>query len=123
MNISSAGSPRVLMAGESWMTHSLHVEPVYRSSLFPINAADFPALSWGRSQPLDLRTMYHCPESEKAAYHEAIWIPHQFFLGPRADIDAMVEAIHKVLANIESLRDLDHPAIRKQRLSRADRES
>jgi dTDP-4-amino-4,6-dideoxygalactose transaminase len=101
----------------------LFFEPVYRSSLFPVDPADFPALSCGRSQPLDLRTMYRCPESEKAAYHEAIWIPHQFFLGPRADIDAMVEAIHKVLANIESLRDLDHPAIRKQRLSRADRES
>jgi hypothetical protein len=101
----------------------LFFEPVYRSSLFPVDAADFPALSWGRSQPLDLRTMYRCPEAEKAAYHEAIWIPHQFFLGPRADIDAIVEAIHKVLANIESLRDLDHKAIRNQRLSRADRES
>ena len=26
MNTSSSGSPRVLMAGESWMTHSLHVK-------------------------------------------------------------------------------------------------
>ena len=39
-----------------------------------------------------------------------------------ADIDAVVEA-HKVLANIEKLRGLDHKAIRNQRLSRADRES
>jgi hypothetical protein len=67
--------------------------------------------------------MYACPESEKAAYREAIWFPHQIFLGPRADIDAIVQAIHKVLKNIESLRDLDHKAIRNQRLSRADRES
>jgi hypothetical protein len=101
----------------------LFFEPVYRSSLFPVDPADLPALSWGRSRRLDLRTMYRCPESEKAAYREAIWIPHQFFLGPRADIDAVVEAIHKVLGNIESLRDLDHPAIRTERLSRADRES
>ena len=63
--------------------------------------------SWGRPQPLDLKTMYSCPESEKAAYREAIWFPHQIFLGPRADIDAIVEAMHKVLKNIESLRDLD----------------
>ena len=67
--------------------------------------------------------MYRCPEAEKAAYQEAIWIPHQFFLGPRGEIDDMVAAIYKVLANIECLRDVDHPAIRKQRFSRADRES
>ena len=65
----------------------LFYEPVYRSSLFPLDPADFPALSWGRPQPLDLKTMYSCPESEKAAYREAIWFPHQVFLGPRSDID------------------------------------
>lgn len=101
----------------------LFYEPVYRSSLFPLDPADFPALSWGRPKPLDLKTMYSCPESEKAAYREAIWFPHQIFLGPRGDIDAIVEAMHKVLKNIEQLRDLDHKAIRNQRLSRADRES
>jgi len=101
----------------------LFYEPVYRSSLFPLDPADFPALSWGRSQPLDLKTMYTCPESEKAAYREAVWFPHQIFLGPRSDIDAIVEAMQKVLKNIESLRDVDHKAIRNQRLSRADRES
>jgi hypothetical protein len=37
--------------------------------------------------------------------------------------ETQLGAIHKVLANIESLRDLDHPTIRKQRPSRADRES
>jgi hypothetical protein len=67
--------------------------------------------------------MYSYPESEKAAYREAIWFPHQIFLGQRSDIDAIVEAMHKVLKNIESLRDLDNKAIRNQRLSRADRES
>src|SRR5216683_1747118 len=101
----------------------LFYEPVYRSSLFPLDPADFPALSWGRSQPLDLKTMYTCPESERAAYREAIWFPHQIFLGPRSDIDAIVEAMQKVLKKIESLRDVDHKAIRNQRLSRADRES
>ena len=37
--------------------------------------------------------------------------------------NAIVNAIHKVLENIEELRNLDHKAIRNQRLSRADRES
>ncbi len=45
------------------------------------------------------------------------------FFGPRAEIDAMVETMQKVLKNIESLRDLEHKSIRNQRLSRADRES
>jgi dTDP-4-amino-4,6-dideoxygalactose transaminase len=101
----------------------LFYEPVYRSSLFPVKAADFPALSWGRTEPLDLRNMYRCPAAERAAYHEAIWFPHYLFLADREGIDSIVEAIFKTLENIEELRGLDHPAIRSQGLSRADRES
>lgn len=101
----------------------LFYEPVYKSSLFPVNPADFPALSWGREQPLDLRTMYSCPESERAAYHEAVWFMHQLFMGTQKDVDTIVDAIHKVLDNIEEVRNLEHKAIRNQCLSRADRES
>jgi len=101
----------------------LFYEPVYKSSLFPVDPTDFPALSWGREKPLDLRNMYSCPEAEKAAYHEAVWFPHQHFLGTTKDVDDIVDAIHKVLENIEELRGLDHKAIRNQRLGRADRES
>jgi len=101
----------------------LFYEPVYKSSLFPVDSTDFPALSWGRDKALDLRNMYSCPEADKAAYHEAIWFPHQNFLGNAKDVDAMADAIHKVLASIEELRGLDHKAIRNQKLGRADRES
>jgi len=98
-------------------------EPVYKSSLFPVKATDFPALSWGRTEPLDLRNKYRCPDAERAAYHEAIWFPHYLFLGSKEDIDTIVEAIFKTLENIEELRGLEHSAIRNQGLSRADRES
>jgi dTDP-4-amino-4,6-dideoxygalactose transaminase len=101
----------------------LFYEPVYKSSLFPLDPADFPALSWGREKPLDLRNMYSCPESDRAAYHEAVWFPHQLFLGTTGDVDAIANAIHKVLGSIEELRGLDHKAIRNQKLGRADRES
>ena len=101
----------------------LFYEPVYKSSLFPVDSGDFPALSWGREKPLDLRNMYSCPEADRAAYHEAVWFMHQLFLGSEKDVDAIADAIHKVLENIEELRSLDHKAIRNQRLSRADRES
>ena len=101
----------------------LFYEPVYKSSLFPVDSADFPALSWAREKALDLRNMYSCPESDRAAYYEAVWLPHQHFLGSSADVDAIGDAIHKVLTNIEELRGLDHKAIRNQKLGRADRES
>jgi dTDP-4-amino-4,6-dideoxygalactose transaminase len=101
----------------------LFYEPVYRSSLFPVNPAEYPALSWGREKPLDLRNMHRCPASERAAYHEAVWFPHYLFLGDTEEIDTIVDAIFKTLENIEELRGLDHPAIRSQNLSRADRES
>ena len=101
----------------------LFYEPVYKSSLFPLDPTDFPALSWGREKPLDLRNMYSCPEADRAAYHEAVWFPHYLFLGGIEDVDAIADAILKVLASIEELRGLDHKAIRNQRLGRADRES
>jgi hypothetical protein len=101
----------------------LFYEPVYKSSLFPVNSADFPALSWGRSTPLDLRNMYRCPVSERAAYHEAIWFSHHLFLGGKANIDSIADGIFKVLENIEELRGLEHRAIKAQGMSRADRES
>jgi dTDP-4-amino-4,6-dideoxygalactose transaminase len=101
----------------------LRAEPVFKSSLFPLDPVDFPALSWGREKPLDLRSMYSCPEADRAAYHEAVWFPHQLFLGTMGDVDAIADAIHKVLTNIEEVRGMDHKAIRNQRLSRADRES
>jgi len=101
----------------------LFYEPVYKSSLFPLDPHDFPALSWGRKNPLDLRSIYSCPESDRAAYQEAVWFMHQLFLGTTQDIDAIADAIHKVLENPEELRGLDHKAIRNQKLGRADRES
>ena len=101
----------------------LFYEPVYKSSLFPLNPGDFPALSWGREKPLDLRNIYSCPEADRAAYQEAVWFPHQLFLGSVEDVDAIADAIHKVLGGIEELRGLDHKAIRSQQLGRADRES
>ena len=67
--------------------------------------------------------MYKCPVSERAAYQEAVWFSHHLFLGGKEDIDSIVDAIFKVMENIEELRGLEHPAIRAQGLSRADRES
>jgi dTDP-4-amino-4,6-dideoxygalactose transaminase len=123
----AAGIPRANFVAalqlEGIPCDGLFYEPVYKSSLFPVDPKDFPALSWNREKPLDLRNMYSCPESDRAAYHEAVWFMHQMFLGTTQDVDAIIDGIHKVLENIEELRGFDHKAIRNQKLGRADRES
>jgi hypothetical protein len=83
----------------------------------------FPRLKLGSREAS--RFAYHVllPSVRSAAYHEAVWFPHQNFLGSKEDADAIVNAIHKVLENLEELRGFDHKAIRNQKLGRADRES
>ena len=55
----------------------LFYEPVYRSTLFDVDPAFFPALGgrlpWGGVR---------CPVAEKAAFEESVWLPHRILLGP-----------------------------------------
>jgi len=119
------GIPRSAFLGalemEGIPCDGLFYEPVYRSALFPVDPADFPALSWNRPAPLNLKTLYHCPVSERAAYEEAVWLPHHIFLGSRKDTDEIAEAVLKVCENIEEVRNLKHPAIDRKSMSRAER--
>ena len=119
------GIPRAAFLGalemEGVPCDGLFYEPVYRSTLFPVDPADFPALSWNRTAPLNLKTLCHCPVSERAAYEEAVWLPHHIFLGSRNDTDEIADAVFKVCANINELRNLKHPAIDRKSMSRAER--
>ena len=119
------GVPRAAFLGalemEGVPCDGLFYEPVYKSALFPVNSLDWPALSWGRPQPLDLKSSYHCPVSERAAYEEAVWLPHHIFLGSRKDTDDIAEAVLKVCENIGELRGLEHPRIETKAMSRAER--
>lgn len=99
----------------------LFYEPVYKSALFPLDPSEFPALSWGRSEPLNPKTKYHCPVSERAAYEESVWMPHHLFLGGRKDVNDIADAVEKVCANVGELRGLKHPAIEKGAMSRVER--
>jgi len=99
----------------------LFYEPVYRSALFPLDPRDYPALSWGRPEPLNLKTMYRCPVSERAAYKEAVWLPHHIFLGSRKDAEDIAAAVLKICENMDELQGLQHPAIDKKSMSRAER--
>jgi dTDP-4-amino-4,6-dideoxygalactose transaminase len=119
------GLPRSAFLGALQMEgipcDGLFYEPVYRSALFPLDPGEYPALSWGRPEPLELRNLYHCPVSERAAYEEAVWLPHHLFLGSKRDTDDIADAVLKVCEHIEELRGLKHPAIDVKAMSRAER--
>ncbi|MGO9273180.1 MAG: DegT/DnrJ/EryC1/StrS family aminotransferase [Terriglobia bacterium] len=122
---SFGGIPRAAFLGalemEGVPCDGLFYEPVYKSALFPLDPQEYPALSWGRSAPLDLRAMYHCPVSERAAYEESVWLPHHIFLGRRKDADDIADAVLKVTENIAELHGLKHPAIARKAMSRVER--
>jgi perosamine synthetase len=99
----------------------LFYEPVYKSALFPVNPHEYPALSWDRPEPLDLKNLYHCPVAERAAYKESVWLPHHIFLGGRKDTEDIADAVLKICENISELRGLRHPAIDRKEMSRAER--
>jgi dTDP-4-amino-4,6-dideoxygalactose transaminase len=119
------GIPRASFLGalemEGIPCDGLFYEPVYRSALFPVDPSDWPALSWNRPQPLDLKNLYHCPVSERAAYDESVWLPHHIFLGSKKDVADIADAILKVAENAAELLGLKHPAIERKGMSRAER--
>jgi dTDP-4-amino-4,6-dideoxygalactose transaminase len=119
------GIPRAAFLGALQMEgvpcDGLFYEPVYKSALFPVDPAEWPALSWGRAEPIDLKTRFHCPVSERAAYEESVWLPHHIFLGSKRDTDDIADAVLKVCENIEELRGLEHPAIEVKAMDRAER--
>jgi len=119
------GIPRAAFLGalecEGIPCDGLFYEPVYKSALFPFSPQDWPAFTSGQAAPIDLKTHYHCPVSERAAYHESIWLPHHIFLGSEKDTDDIADAVLKVCANCEELRGLKHPAIETKAMGRAER--
>ena len=48
-------------------------------------------------------TSYHLPETEKACYEEALWIPQSILLGEEEDMKDIVDAVVKVKENIGEL--------------------
>lgn len=94
-------------------------EPVYRSDLFPVTPQEFPQLAWDR-EPVDYRR-WHCPVSERAAYQEAVWLPHFVLLGGDADVDDIAAAVEKVMSSLDSLAQADPSLAGVKALSRAER--
>ncbi len=95
----------------------LFYEPVYRSALFKVEARDFLQLEAGN---LSWATA-HCPVAERAAYQEAVWLPHQLLLGEAGDMDTVVEAIEKIQNNLDELLAAEHRLIEIKGMNRAER--
>lgn len=94
-------------------------EPVYRSDLFPVTPQDFPQLCWDRD-PVDYRR-WRCPVAERAAYHEAVWLPQFLLLGDEADVDDIAAAVEKVMSRLDALAQADPALAGVKALSRAER--
>lgn len=90
-------------------------EPVYRSDLFCASPDISPQL-----RDVDYREV-HCPVSERAAYHEAIWLPQFLLIGEDHDVDDIARAIAKVLRCSDDLVAADPSLAGAKAMSRAQR--
>ncbi len=90
-------------------------EAVYRSDLFYASPEISPQL-----RDVDY-SKTHCPVSERAAYHESVWIPQFVLLGGSTDVEDVARAVSKVMDNIGALASADPALAGKKAMSRADR--
>ena len=97
----------------------LFYEPVYKSSLFNATPDSFDALRRNRKRA-DFKA-YSCPVSERAAYEEAVWLPHHLLLGGKDYMDFIAAAVERVILARKELLGLQHPSIEKMRMTRAQR--
>jgi hypothetical protein len=95
----------------------LFYEPIYRSTLFNVDARDFLQLEANNLPWADV----HCPVAEHAAYAESVWLPHQILLGDESDVDDVIEAIVKIQNHSEELLTVEHQLIDLKELNRVER--
>jgi dTDP-4-amino-4,6-dideoxygalactose transaminase len=90
-------------------------EPVYRSPLFCASPEISPQL-----RDTDYAKV-HCPVAERAAYHEAVWLPQFLLIGEDRDVEDIAEAIAKVLRHTDELARADPSLAGAKAMSRAQR--
>ena len=87
------------------------------SELLLPDPARYPA--W--SEALARRPAADCPNAERAAYRESVWLPHQLLLGTAADVDEIVEAVLKVQGSASDLAGLESADVERLRQARSAR--
>ena len=84
------GNPRdkfmVALRHEGLLCYGAFYEPVYKDKLF----------AWQDTGVDYDYSRVSCPNAERAAYEQGIWIPHELFLGTEDDVDDIIACIEKV---------------------------
>ena len=93
-------------------------EALPKSELLRPDAARYPAWSaaLARSPATD------CPNAERAAYRESVWLPHQLLLGTADDVDDIVEAVLRVHQGAADLAGLESAEVRRLGQARSARQ-
>ncbi len=76
-------------------------EPVFRSQLFPLDAPAYRRACEIAGAPAI--AMPECPVAERLFGHELVAIPHECLLGGASDVDEIIAAVEKVVANAGEL--------------------
>jgi len=92
-------------------------ESLPASELLRPDPARYPA--W--NDALARRPAPNCPNAERAAYRESVWLPHQLLLGSTADVDDIVEAVRKVQRGAADLAGLEIAEVERLRRARSAR--
>ena len=84
--------------------------PLDEDPLFALDPATNP-LARGGSTPHDLDfQQLELPVARRAANEEAIWLPHELFLGDASDVDDLVAAFAKIQEGASELRGVAESA-------------
>lgn len=95
-------------------------ESVYSSDLFYATPENSPQLTVGRDRPVDYSSI-RCEVSERAAYHEAVWLPQFVLIGDEKDVYDVAEAVTRVMASRERLAAADPKLAGVKAMGRAQR--
>lgn len=87
------------------------------SELLRPDPARYPA--WSAS--LAAAPAADCPNAERTAYRESVWLPHQLLLGTETDVDDIVEAVLKVQRGAADLAGLASAEVERLRRARSAR--
>ncbi len=93
-------------------------ESLPASELLRPDPARYPA--W--SATLARSPVPDCPNAERAAYRESVWLPHHLLLGTTADVDDIVEAVLKVQRGAADLSGLESAEVERLRRARSARQ-
>lgn len=91
---------------EGLRAHTGHTHPVYRNPIFQemnFGRTGHPFTCSFYDKEVDYGSLY-LPESERIYAQEALCMPHAAFLGPRSDMDRILDVLHKLAQNQDELR-------------------